>query len=139
MSIFEKHTKPENFMMVEMTRDDQLGWFHNHFFKYVEDLWERPLAWVCRLLCLELGKDNYKRRIGVTWDNAERKEMRKRLTRRDNGLRERNRTTTQQKDVIQNNRAAKLELALFVALHVGFEMFQRVLDIQKRNSLVNFY
>ena len=50
----------------------------------------------------------------------------------------RKQTVQNQKDVIQKNDAATLELALLVTLHVGFELFQRVLDIQKRISLAQF-
>ena len=141
-------------MVAEMTRDEQLGWFHNHVFKHVEDLWERPLSWVCRLFCCELGKENYKRRIFVTMDNAERTERIKKDVEKNRFgspeekekyamwkvyQEEKDRTRKRKRDVIQKNRAAKLELALFVALHVGFEIFQRVLDIQKRDSLAIFY
>ena len=64
-------------MMVEMTSDENSGWFHNKFFKHVEPLWEEPLSWVCRFLCLELRKENYKRRVVVRLDNAERKIVQK--------------------------------------------------------------
>ena len=141
-------------MMVEMISDEKAGWLHNHVFKYVEDLWERPLAWVCRLFCGELKKENYKRRVHMTEDQErEIRDTQLNLKRyldldelqktewdeSDISLKIRRQTVQNQKDVIQKNRAAKLELALFVTLHVGFELFQRVLDIQKRISLAQFY
>ena len=55
-------------MMTEMLSDGYAGWLHNHVFKYVEDLWERPLAWVCRLFCGELKMETYKRRVNTTLD-----------------------------------------------------------------------
>ena len=104
--------------MVEMVIDEKAGWLHNHVFKYVENFWERPLAWVCRLFCWELKKENYKRRVTIESTGNEYTDEYE--------------TVLAQKDVIEKHRAAKLELALFVTLHVGFELFQRVLDIQKR-------
>ena len=102
-------------MKVEMTNDERSGWLHNHIFIYVEDLWERPLAWVCRLFCGELKMETYKRRVDATED--QKREIRVHFLDEEEISREiREETVHNQKDVIQKNRAAKLELALFVTI-----------------------
>lgn len=91
----------EEFLKIEMTSDDLSGWFHNKFFKHIEFLWEVPLMKICKLLCCELKKDNYKRR-----NNSEEHD-----------------------NVIKYNKAARLQMSLFVIFHLGIELGQRVLDI----------
>lgn len=109
----------KNFMMVEMTNDDLSGWLHVHVFKYIESLWEKPLSWVCRLVCLEMRTDDFfTRRIST---KESQKESGSKLVAEM--------IYNKQSEKIKKSRAGKLELALFVAIHVGTELFQRVLDI----------
>ena len=87
------------FMLSEMTPDNKMGWLHNHGLKHIEDLLEAPLKFVCTILCCE-----------------------KPFTRRVAGV-------ANQKKVLESNRAAKLMMSILVIVHLGTELFQRVLDI----------
>lgn len=66
--------------------------------------------YICKIFTCELGKGDYLRRIG---DENDQDEI----------------IVEKQNYVIENHRAAKLELAILVLLTTSIEVLQRILDI----------